>query len=538
MSSKTVHLSHCAGEFSDMPSLLHSPLLSDIPNNLLLQSNFSVSVWNTNGLKNNNHNPNKLENIASAIELFNSQLVLLTETHLEFKNNNLSKHPISRLRSVYPYFCNNSIASNKGGVSVISKIPLTIHCIHSSGNLIHFSISDVNDNHLPFILCYASPTQRRYYWNIIIERFNIIPDSIIAGDLNTDIVNDNYFKNSLLKPLCLSPDQEPSNAIISFIPRGNGSPRRLDWLLLPCSFYSHYDTSSTLLPQTTIPISDHLLLEITLSPRSRSENNSKFKISANLFEKEEVKKALRRSSKRLSSESQDSFYVVESYLSQAHEYLSILTKIQSRQNNKDINEAKRLSETDSITPDIKKRITEILRNRTISSRDRFRHFIANSRHSPSKAMTIMQKQKSVSKTITVESLPKHSEFWSKLYAKKSGESDTISSSDHFFKYISSSGSPLSYTAQQHLKHEINVDELSSTISSAPNRSAAGLEISYEFYKLAHPSFLDHLTVVLNRFYSDPESLPDWIGMSSISLLHKKGPTDNPANYRPISLLPT
>ena len=45
------------------------------------------------------------------------------------------------------------------------------------------------------------------------------------------------FKNSLLKPLCLTPDQAPTNAQISFFPRGLGTPRRLDWLLLPCSFF-------------------------------------------------------------------------------------------------------------------------------------------------------------------------------------------------------------------------------------------------------------------------------------------------------------
>ena len=422
-----------------------------------------MSVWNINGLKNNCNNPKKLDNVASAIELFNSKLVLFTETHLEYNNNNLSKHPIPRLRSVYPHFCNNSISSNKGGVSVLSRIPLTIHCIHSSGNLIHFSIQDDNMNHIPFILCYASPSQRRFYWNLIVERFNIIPDTIVAGHLNTDILNDNYFKNSLLKPLCLTPDQAPTNAQMSFFPRGLGTPRRLDWLLLPCSFYSYYDTSSTLLPQTTVPISDHLLLVITLSLKSLPDKRSnKFKISGNLFQKEEVKKALRRSSKRLSSESNDSFHIVESYLSQPHEYLSILTKIQARQNN-DIIEAKRLSQTGSITPEIKKKVSEILRDRTISSRERFRNFVAKSCHSPSKAMTIMQKQKTVNKTITVESLPKHSELWKRIYTKKGDEPDTNSMRDKFFNHLSSTGSPLSDVAQHHLSGTISIDEVTSVM---------------------------------------------------------------------------
>ena len=44
--------------------------------------------------------------------------------------------------------------------------------------------------------------------------------------------------------------------------------------------------------------------------------------------------------------------------------------------------------------------------------------------------------------------------------------------------------------------------------------------------------------MLNQYYSNPESLPSWIGTSAISLIHKKGDMKEPSNYRPISLLPT
>ena len=63
-------------------------------------------------------------------------------------------------------------------------------------------------------------------------------------------------------------------------------------------------------------------------------------------------------------------------------------------------------------------------------------------------------------------------------------------------------------------------------------------LPYEVYKLAHPSMVTLLTDSFNQFYSNPDTLPHYFGSSSISLLHKKDDISNPANFRPISLLPT
>ena len=576
-----------SGGSKSLVNILNSPLLCNISKNKLLQSKLSVSIWNVNGLKNNPNNPSKLDKIASTIEIHNSNpdLVLFSETHLDPKY--LKSHPIPRLKSRYKYFHSSSSSSAKGGVSILSKFPLTIHYVHKSGNLIHFSIEDESNNPIPFIHCYASPSNpfkktlvntnssnhkstnknnfnvksnqsnddikvvkrtrnRRYYYRLILKRFNVIPDSIITGDLNTDIHNDNYFNELLMKPLCLSPDTDPSDCKPTFFPRGNGNPKHLDWMLLPASLSSL--TSSTVLTrQTSPPISDHLLKTVTLKSISRSSNNSDrksrkkfFPISSNLFEFQEVKEALCRASERLSSSNHDSMHVVEEYLTQSHQFMSILTKKQAIENKEVIREAKKLNESNESSQHLYQRMNEILYERTVSSRDRFRHFIANSRHTPGKAMSIMQKEKVTNKSITPDDFKKHIPYWKRLYKNEKPTSNVDSkATDTFTKYFNSHGKKLSSDAIQSVEKDVTVEEVSAAISSAPSKSSAGLDgISYEFFKLTHSSFHLHLTSVLNQYYSNPESLPSWIGTSAISLIHKKGDMKEPSNYRPISLLPT
>ena len=128
----------------------------------------------------------------------------------------------------------------------------------------------------------------------------------------------------------------------------------------------------------------------------------------------------------------------------------------------------------------------------------------------------------------------HQSFWSKLYQCKAR-----SARDTFTQYFSKCGSVLSDEAIKHLQDDITEKEVSDIISSAPSRSAAGIDgIPYEFFKCAHSTFHKHLAVVMTTYYTNPSSLPEWIGSSSISLLHKKGSMRDPAMFRPISLLPT
>ena len=220
-----------------MTYLTHTPYNSnslssspDNKNNKLLKSNLSISLWNTCGLKSTPSNPNKLDNICSNVEIYNPHIVMFTETHLDpnpnAKKHNLKNHPLPRLKSYYEHYCNVSPSSASGGVSVISKIPIKIHYMRDSGNLIHFSVSDGDDNSIPFILCYANPKEPYYYYNLILERAEIIPDSLICGDMNTDLIKDHYFNQLLLvKPLLLTPDTDPDTAKPTYFPRATEASR-------------------------------------------------------------------------------------------------------------------------------------------------------------------------------------------------------------------------------------------------------------------------------------------------------------------------
>ena len=253
-----------------------------------------------------------------------------------------------------------------------------------------------------------------------------------------------------------------------------------------------------------------------------------------------LREALKLSSKRLCGSLSDSFEIVETYLSQAHEFLGILTERQAKEKTRAIIEAKLFCKHSSDPPaDLKDAISKLLYERTVSTREKYLSFTAISRHSPSKAMTVMQQEKTQSKTIKKEHLDKNVEYWSRLYDKRIDNNNTKSARKYFFKHLDQSGKKLSSFAINHLEKEVSEEEVTSVICSSPNRSSPGLDdICYEFYKYTDPSFQRHLTLVLNSFYTDPESMPPWFGKSSISLLHKKGDISEPQNFRPISLLPT
>ena len=356
-----------------------------------------VSLWNTCGSKNTDLKRNKLDDICSTIEVYNPHIVMFNETHLDPNPNaqkhNLKNHPLPRLKSTYEHYCNVSPSSASGGVSVISKIPIKIHCKHDSGNLIHFSVSDDDNNSIPFILCYANPKEPYYYYNLILERSDVIPDSIICGDMNTDLIKDHYFK-----PLLLTPDTEPTTAKPTYFPRGNGNPKHLDWFLFTPSFSLDFKFSTKLIPQISpVPISDHLFKVVKISPKDSDPKDKKNKvkwISNNLFKDELVKKYLSRASKRVTNDISNPFDVVYKYLRESFKLLSHLSKQQAIENKKTIQEAKKINRNETLSEDLSLRMNMILQERTQSSRDRFTNFVARSRNSPSKAMTLMQKQKS------------------------------------------------------------------------------------------------------------------------------------------------
>ena len=233
--------------------------------------------------------------------------------------------------------------------------------------------------------------------------------------------------------------------------------------------------------------------------------------------------------------------MVYKYLRESVKLLTHLSKQQALANKATILEAKNINKNDVLSSELSLRMNEILHERTMSSRDRFTNYVARSRNSPSKSMTSMQKQKSFHKTIDAEDEDKHVEYWSNLYKSKDKEEKKQfdAANEFFMRFNAHRKGTLSSEASIHIEKEFTEDEITSVIQSCPNRSSPGLDgTPYEVFKLAHHSFIKPLTFVLNQFYSNPSNLPNWIGTSSISLLFKKGDVHEPANYRPISLLPT
>lgn len=508
-----------------------------------------ISLWNVNGLKNTKLSKKfskkitlkdqfKLDKIKSSIELFNPNLLLFTETHLDPTFEHL--HPVKSIAKKYPFFSLGCSSSCAGGVAILSKTPITVHYKHKSGNLVHFSLKDDDGNSISFIHCYASPKKRRYYFRLILKRSNVIPGSIITGDLNTDIESDSYFKTLLFNPLCLIPSQDITSSKPTFIPRNKTSPKALDWLLFP-SIFCDFNITCSILPQTSPPISDHLLTTVTLSRQmnlSESETfiNRKTYISSNLFKSEQVRDALRLASKRFSDvKEMNSIDIVESYRYNAFCFLSDLTRDQAVQNTRLIRQAKNLCNQPH-SKDTCFKLNEIISERIQSSRDRFLKYISESRHSPSKAMTLLSKESSVSSRPKADDAKTHFEFWKDHFNKNIKIDDKYL--NYFLDYVDDR-SKLTDDNHKDLEKPITVDEVVNAIKNAPSYSSAGIDgLAYEVYKFADPSFVSHLTEAYNFYYSHPGSLPPYVGASSISLLHKKGNVSDPANFRPISLLPT
>ena len=464
-------------------NVFNSPLLNRVSSCGFLKKDFKISLWNTCGLKSVhktnsntkmmskfvNHTFNdetKIDKIVTCISFDNPDLILFTETHLLSDPKN-PKHPLPAIKKLYKHFALGCCASNSGGIAILSKNPIIVHYTHKSGNLIHFSVVDDMNNSIPFIHCYASPSRRQYYYRLILKRSNIIPESIITGDLNTDVINDSYFKSLIFNPLCLTPNQDLATSKPTFFPRGKGNPKSLDWILLPPSFLD-FNVSTSLLPQTSPPISDHLLVTVTLKHNNVDDQNSNFQkrkcpISTSLFRKKEIQEVIKLASERFVEDyNNEPVKAVDSFRYHVFCLLRDLTMNQAKENKALVNEVKQLSSSNSpISKEISERLNEIIVERIQSTKDRFYKFIAQSRHSPSKAMTLMSSEASTSKRPRIEDADAHLKFWTDHFTHTDSYNHTPCElsrvTDYFFSFINDK--VLSSEASSRLSREITTEEV-------------------------------------------------------------------------------
>ena len=87
-----------------------------------------------------------------------------------------------------------------------------------------------------------------------------------------------------------------------------------------------------------------------------------------------------------------------------------------------------------------------------------------------------------------------------------------------------------------LTRPITKKEVTEAIKSCNGNSAPGLDgLPYEFYQTFHGVLSDDLVEVFNHCLFEAESLTDTMRKAVITLIPKKGDTENLANWRPISL---
>ena len=183
----------------------------------------------------------------------------------------------------------------------------------------------------------------------------------------------------------------------------------------------------------------------------------------------------------------------------------------SKENKSLVNEVKQLSSLNSpISKEISERLNDIIVERIQSTKDRFYKFIAQSRHSPSKAMTLMSSVASTSKRPRIEDADAHLKFWTDHFTHTDSYNHTPCElsrvTDYFFSFIDDK--ILSSEASSRLSREITTEEVELVIKESPCNSSSGMDgIPYEVYKYAHPAMINLITENFNFYYSKPESLP-------------------------------
>jgi hypothetical protein len=86
--------------------------------------------------------------------------------------------------------------------------------------------------------------------------------------------------------------------------------------------------------------------------------------------------------------------------------------------------------------------------------------------------------------------------------------------------------------------DITIEQMKTTTSKLSNWKSAGPDQVQNFwvkyFTVIHPALTDGC----NEVIKNPSQAPAWLTSGSTTLLHKKGPTEEAKNYRPITCLPT
>lgn len=144
---------------------------------------------------------------------------------------------------------------------------------------------------------------------------------------------------------------------------------------------------------------------------------------------------------------------------------------------------------------------------------------------------------------TLSNTKDQSNFWKTVKHFKTKNSPCtipIATWEVFYSNIYVDKSILDYTfydaANIYLDKHITMDELLVCLKSCKNnKSPGGDGISYEFFKNLPQNWLLYLCTLFNKVL-DTEIIPSAWCDTILTMIHKKGPVEDPANYRGIALL--
>eukprot|EP00957_Ditylum_brightwellii_P052839 4005650-Ditylum_brightwellii.AAC.1 len=91
--------------------------------------------------------------------------------------------------------------------------------------------------------------------------------------------------------------------------------------------------------------------------------------------------------------------------------------------------------------------------------------------------------------------------------------------------------------QQQQWADITVEEMHQTVRKLKNWKALGMDQVQNYWYIYMPALHQRLCNALDEVIQQPEKLPQWLLCGFTTLFHKKGPTNIPKNYRPITCLP-
>ena len=127
-------------------------------------------------------------------------------------------------------------------------------------------------------------------------------------------------------------------------------------------------------------------------------------------------------------------------------------------------------------------------------------------------------------------------FWKRIFTKPEGAAVEHDSAEVFFRAIKRK---LTHMQAASINHKLTSDELYAALDNLNDSTPGSTGLTPSFYKkFWHTGLGDRLTSAINSSLQNGDPLPKFMREARVVLLYKDGNVEDPANYRPISLLNT